>query len=121
MAFDFGMRHMGVAIGQPITDSASPLTTLSAVNGNPDWDQLSGLIDTWRPVCLLVGLPLNMDDTESEMCSSARLFAKKLARRYALPVHMVDERLTTFEAKQIDPEGAHEIAAKLIAETYLNS
>ena len=64
---------------------------------------------------------VNRTSTESDMCSNARSFAKKLELRYELSVHMVDERLTTFEAKQIDPEGAHEIAAKLIAETYLNS
>ncbi len=121
LAFDFGMRHIGVAIGQSVTHSANPLTTLSAREGNPDWDQLGKLIDTWKPQTLLVGLPLNMDDTESEMAERARGFAGKLEQRYSLAVHMVDERLTTFEAKRIDLKGAHEIAAKLIAETYLNS
>ena len=90
-------------------------------DGAPDWDQLSNLIDTWQPRRLIVGLPLNMDDSESEMCVSARAFARKLEYRYLLPVQMTDERLTTVEAKNIDPRDAHEIAAKLIAETYLNS
>ncbi len=119
MAFDFGMRHIGVAVGQFITRTANPLTTLSAVNGKPDWDRLGKLIDSWQPQSLIVGLPLNMDQTESEMCENARAFAAKLEHRYSLKVHMVDERLTTFEAKRIDPDGAHEIAAKLIAESYL--
>ncbi len=121
MAFDFGMRHIGVAVGQFITHTANPLATLSAINGKPDWDRLGNLIETWQPERLIVGLPLNMDHTEGEMCESARRFAKKLEHRYSLTVHMVDERLTTFEAQRSDPEGTHEIAAKLIAETYLNS
>ena len=121
IAFDFGMRHIGVAVGQFVTNSANPLTTISARDGKPDWDQLGKLIDTWQPQSLLVGLPLNMDDTESEMSERARSFARKLEKRYSLTVHMIDERLTTFEAKRIDLERAHEIAAKLIAETYLNA
>ena len=121
MRFDFGLRHIGVAVGQTITCSANPLTTLSATDGTPDWGQLRKLIDSWQPASLLVGLPLNMDDTESEMSYNARSFAKKLEKRFALSVYLVDERLTTFEAKQIDPTGAHEIAAKLIAETYLGN
>ncbi len=120
MAFDFGMRHIGVAVGQFITHTANPLDTLSATHGKPDWNQLDGLIDVWKPQCLLVGLPLNMDDTESELCERARGFARKLEHHYSLTVHMVDERLTTVEAKRIDTRGAHQIAAKLIAETYLN-
>ena len=117
IAFDFGMRHIGVAVGQFVTHTANPLTTLSAVNGKPDWDRLGDLIDTWQPLSLIVGLPLNMDQTESEMCENARAFASSLERRYSLAVHLIDERLTTVEAKRIDPRGAHEIAAKLIAES----
>ncbi len=120
MAFDFGMRHIGVAVGQFVTHTANPVTTLSAINGKPDWNRLSELIDTWQPQSLVVGLPLNMDQSESEMCAHARAFAGKLEHRYSLKVFMVDERLTTFEAKQINHQGAHEVAAKLIAESYLN-
>lgn len=121
MAFDFGTRHIGIAVGQFVTRTANPLTTLAAIDGNPNWSEVDELINTWKPESLVVGLPLNMDRTESEMCEHARAFAGKLEKRFSLRVHMVDERLTTFEAKQIDPLGAHEMAASLIAETYLSS
>ncbi len=119
LAFDFGLRHIGVAAGQSVTRTASPLTTLAARNGKPDWRQIDALIRHWHPAVLLVGLPLNMDDTESEMSSRARRFGKMLARRSGCQVQMVDERLSSFEAHRADSEKSHEIAAVLIAETWL--
>ncbi|HTO59422.1 MAG TPA: Holliday junction resolvase RuvX, partial [Pseudomonadales bacterium] len=79
--------------------------------------------DAWRPDVLLVGLPLNMDDTKSEMSERAERFAKQLARRFDRTVELVDERLTSFEARGLSPDidAQHAIAARLIAETYLNA
>ena len=119
LAFDFGLRHIGVAAGQTVTATASPVTTLRARNGNPGWDEVALLVDHWKPHRLLVGLPLNMDDTESEMSERARGFAAILERRTSIPTELVDERLTTREATHAG--GGHALAAVLIAETWLNA
>jgi len=119
LAFDFGLRHIGVAVGQPVTGTASPLTTLTARQGRPDWEQVRRLVEEWQPQVLLVGLPLNMDDTESEMSAQARRFATALARRLRRRVLMVDERLTSFASRQADAAERHGAAAALIAETWL--
>jgi len=123
LAFDFGLRNIGVATGQTITRTATALATLRARDGVPDWRAVAALIDEWRPGVLLVGLPLNMDDTKSEMSERAERFAKQLARRFDRAVELVDERLTSFEARGLsrDIDAQHAIAARLIAETYLNA
>lgn len=121
LAFDFGLKHIGVAVGQRVTRTASPLTTLRASNGKPDWREVTELVDQWRAERLLVGLPLNMDDTESEMSERARAFAEQLSARVAVEVVMVDERLSSFEASRLSSDDNHAIAASLIAESYLNS
>jgi len=121
MAFDFGLRHIGVAIGQTVTGTATPLTTLSARQGKPDWPAVVALVKEWRPAALLVGLPLNMDDSESAMSALARRFAAQLAQRTGVPAHLVDERLTSYAAREADPEHAHEYAAVLIAQSWLEA
>ncbi len=119
LAFDFGLRHIGVAAGQTVTATASPLTTLDARGGRPRWPEIDALVGEWRPIRLLVGLPLNMDESESEMCERARKFAAALARRTGLRTDLVDERLTTRAAAE--QGGDHAMAAALIAETWLNA
>jgi putative Holliday junction resolvase len=123
LAFDFGLRNIGVATGQAITRTASEIATVRARDGVPDWNTVDALVRQWEPDALLVGLPLNMDDTESEMSTRAKSFARKLRSRYRLTVELVDERLTSFEARGIsdDLDTQHAIAARLIAETYLNA
>lgn len=120
LAFDFGLKHIGIAVGQTVTRSASPLTTVTARDGRPDWRQVGELIEEWQPDLLIVGLPLNMDDSESEMSEKARAFASKLHARTSLEVILVDERLSSFEAKQLDNDNNHALAARLIAETWLS-
>lgn len=100
LGFDFGMKYIGVATGQLITKSASPLTCLRATDGIPDWQEIQQLIDDWRPTLLLVGKPLNMDDTTQQVTHCAQKFANRLQQKYKLPVHMVDERLSTWEVRQ---------------------
>jgi putative Holliday junction resolvase len=119
LAFDFGLKHIGVATGQTITRTATPLTTIRAHQGRPEWKDVVALVNEWRPVLLVVGLPLNMDDTESEMSGKARRFAEKLARHTGVVVELADERLTSREAG--DRDDSHAAAAALIAETWLNS
>ena len=120
LAIDFGLRRMGLAVGQSITGTASPIESIAARDGVPDWAELDQLVAEWRPHCLVVGLPLNMDGTESEMSGRARRFAGTLEKRHPMPVELADERLTTREAKRAHPgTDDHAVAAKLIAETWL--
>lgn len=104
LAFDFGTRQIGVAVGQTLSGSANPLTVLKARDGIPDWTQIASLLEEWKPDRLLVGLPLNMDGSESDFCVRTRKFARRLHGRFGLKVSMVDERLSTFEAKQLARE-----------------
>ncbi|HNJ86698.1 MAG TPA: Holliday junction resolvase RuvX [Agitococcus sp.] len=101
LGFDFGTKKAGVAIGQQITASASPLSPLVMRDGIPEWPVIEQLIKAWQPQLLLVGLPLNMDDSESELSHLARKFARRLHHRFNLPVLMVDERLTSRSAKEM--------------------
>lgn len=129
LAFDFGLRRIGVAVGQAITQSATPLAPLLAQKGMPQWEDIAQLILTWRPTALLVGLPYKMDGSEQAVSFAARQFAQQLTQRFHLPVHLVDERLTTREAKRrltesgIKPKDYPSLdsyAAKLILESWIN-
>ncbi|HEC53512.1 hypothetical protein LCGC14_0200580 [marine sediment metagenome] len=132
LAFDYGTRQIGVAVGQTLTGSAEPLVNLRARDGIPDWEQIGKLITEWKPDILIVGLPLNMDGSESEMSVRASKFARRLEGRFQLPARCVDERLSTFEAKQQlrdqhrTPGSYREnpvdsLAAALLLETWLAS
>jgi len=99
MGFDFGTKSIGIATGQEITCTASPLLSLKANDGVPDWSQIEKLLKEWQPDLIIVGLPLNMDGTEQEMTTRARKFGQRLHGRFGLPVSYKDERLTTTDAK----------------------
>ena len=99
LGFDFGLKRIGVAVGNTLTGTATPLAVLPAQDGAPDWAQVEALRREWQPARLLVGLPLNMDDSESELSTRARRFANRLNGRLGLPVELVDERLTSFAAR----------------------
>lgn len=107
IAFDFGLRQIGVAVGNSLLRSSQPLPIIRAREGQPDWHTVEQLIKEWRPDLLIVGDPLNMDGSQSELCERARKFARRLHGRLGLPVEMVDERLTSFEAKQLSRERGH--------------
>jgi putative Holliday junction resolvase len=125
LGFDFGTKRIGVAVGQTITSSASPLGAVRATDGHPDWDHIARLVRDWKPAALVVGLPYNMDDSEAEVAPRARRFARQLEGRFRLPVHLVDERLTSVEAARHLGPGAAEngrldsLAATFILETWL--
>lgn len=132
LAFDFGLSNIGCAVGQTLTGSASPVAVLKARDGQPDWQAVEDVITRWKPNLLLVGLPLNMDDSESEFCLRARKFARRLQGRFGLPVKMVDERLSSREAKsrgERHGKDAHnyrknpvdDLAAQIILETWLSN
>lgn len=99
LAFDFGTKSIGVAVGQEVTGTASPLAALKARDGIPDWGKLETLYEEWQPDVVVVGLPLNMDGTEQEMTQRAKKFANRLHGRFKVAVEVCDERLTTTDAK----------------------
>ncbi|HQQ62858.1 MAG TPA: Holliday junction resolvase RuvX [Pseudomonadales bacterium] len=109
LAFDYGLRHIGVAVGQRLISSASPLVVIKARDGVPDWQHIEKIIREWQPDLLLVGLPLHMDGTDSPMSGRARKFARQLEGRFNKCVDMVDERLSSFAAKQDRREHAGDL------------
>ena len=128
LGFDYGLKQIGVASGQTLTSSATGLTILKAVDGIPNWSQVEKLLTEWNPDLVVVGLPLNMDDTESELSGRARKFARRLQGRFAVEVEMVDERLTSREAKSMGREQGNQdltkidhVAAALILQSWLDS
>ncbi len=122
MGFDFGTKRIGVAIGQRITATATPLGIIPAKDGKPQWQPLDALIKQWQPAEFVVGLPLNMDGSESDMSLLAEKFARRLHGRFQIPANLCDERLTTFEARSFEQEDQLDaIAAKLILESYFSN
>ncbi|MBM7343535.1 Holliday junction resolvase RuvX [Pantoea coffeiphila] len=99
LAFDFGTKSIGVAIGQQLTGTARPLTALKAQDGIPDWNKIEALLKEWQPDRVVVGLPLNMDGTEQPLTARARKFANRLHGRFGVQVDLHDERLSTVEAR----------------------
>lgn len=99
LGFDYGTKQIGVAVGQVITGQARELCVLKAQNGMPDWSRVEALFKEWQPDAVVVGLPLNMDGTPSDMSARAEKFARRLNGRFNVPAFTHDERLTTFEAK----------------------
>ena len=125
LAFDFGTQHIGVAVGQTITKTSSPLIVLNVAHeGKEIWNTISRLIDEWKPDQLLVGQPFNMDGTPSDMMQKVDPFFKKLERISNIPCELVDERLTSFEAKQlinIDSKNDRidDLAAKIFLDNWM--
>jgi len=99
IAFDFGTKSIGVAVGQRITGTARPLSALKALDGAPDWNAVEKLLKEWQPDAVIVGLPLNMDGTEQPLTARARKFANKLHGRFGVKIELHDERLSTVEAR----------------------
>jgi len=131
IGFDFGMKRIGVAVAQTVSMHASPLKTIKAKDGVPNWDEVASLIHEWQPSDLIVGIPLNLDDSDQLATFAAKKFAKKLIHRFKIPVHGEDERFTTIEARSLlfDKGGFRSIkkaeidsiAAVLITEQWLGS
>ncbi len=126
LGFDYGTRKIGIAVGQTITASATPLVTLRYLQQRPDWGGIEQLIGEWQPAALIVGLPLDLDDSECEIVPRVRRFARQLEGRFRLPVHFADERMTSREAAsrtagtRIKPDQLDAIAAQLILETWMS-
>ncbi|AUX94670.1 Holliday junction resolvase RuvX [Mixta gaviniae] len=99
LAFDFGTKSIGVAVGQQLTGTARPLAALKAQDGVPNWELIERLLKEWQPDRVIVGLPLNMDGTEQPLTARARKFANRLHGRFGVQVDLHDERLSTVEAR----------------------
>lgn len=131
LGFDFGLKRIGVAVGQTVTETARPLVTLKATQGVPQWDALNKLVKTWQPDGLIIGIPLNMDGTEQPLSESARRFAHELHQRFNLPIYEMDERLSTKDARErLFAEGGFKalkngqvdsVAAQLVLQNWLTS
>ncbi|HHL45684.1 MAG TPA: Holliday junction resolvase RuvX [Gammaproteobacteria bacterium] len=129
LGFDYGQRRIGIAVGQTLTRTAQALTTLQSRDGKPDWKAIQQLLEEWRPVRLIVGLPLHLDGEEQEITHAARRFANQLHGRFGLPVSHADERLSSVEAEQIltetqgagryDKQAIDKLAAQLILQGWL--
>ncbi|MDR2710000.1 MAG: Holliday junction resolvase RuvX [Burkholderiales bacterium] len=130
LAFDFGHKRIGVAIGNTLTRIARPLTTLHAEQREAREMALRALITEWQPQKLVVGLPVHIDGTEHEMTQRARRFARWLEETFRLPVTLVDERLTTQEAQRLLDESGQRgekaravrdaVAAQVILQAYFD-
>ena len=106
LGLDYGIKKMGMALGNSITNTARAFDILAMDNGQPDWENLLGIIDVWRVTHVVVGLPLNMDGSSSMLSKRAHKFARRLAhrlseRRMAVEVFLCDERLTSVAAREL--------------------
>ena len=125
LAFDFGTHFIGVAVGQTITKTSSPLIVIDvARDGEEIWNTISNLIDERKPDQLLVGKPLNMDGTPSDMMKKVDPFFQKLQKISDIPCELVDERLTSFEAKQLMQKDSKDdriddLAAKIFLDNWI--
>lgn len=129
LAFDYGLKQIGVAVGNTLLGTTRSVAVLRARDGIPDWAALEALVAEWQPDLLVVGDPLNMDGSVSELATRARKFGRRLHGRLGLPVAMADERLSSYAAKQEQRQRGHRgdykaapvdsHAAELILETWL--
>ena len=131
LSFDFGLRRIGVAVGQQITNSATPLGAIASGDDGPDWSLISALIREWQPARLIVGMPVHADGSPSETGTATSHFIEELGR-FGLPIEPVDERYSSREAEallksrreqglrgRISKEAIDAAAATLIAERWL--
>lgn len=128
LGFDYGIKNIGVAVGNRLTNTAQPVTILKATDGQPNWDEIEILIKEWQPNAIVVGIPYTADGTVTPHIQRILKFIKRLHGRYGLPVHEVDERASSMESEQyIKPSKKHKKgqldahAAAIIVERYLNS
>jgi len=130
MAFDFGTKNIGIAIGQEITKTASTFYSIHANDGIPDWAELDMLVKEWNPNLFVVGDPLNMDGTRSKIQDSSDKFSTALNKRYDIGLERTDERLSSREAKERleniqmgikDSRNKHCISAQIILEDWFRS
>jgi putative Holliday junction resolvase len=113
LGFDFGSKKIGVAVGQLMTVTASPLQTIKSINQTPNWEIISQLIKQWQPVGFVVGVSKQDDGSDNIITPRMRKFCRQLEGRFGKPAYSQDERLSTFEAKQLLFDELHLSASKL--------
>ena len=121
LCFDHGEKRIGVAVGQSVTNTARPLEIIAAVNGKPDWERITSLVNQWSPDDIVVGHPLTMKGQRQPATDAAERFSRQMHGRYLLPVHLCDERLSSKEAQTRlqDTYNIDAVAAQLILETWM--
>ncbi len=130
LGFDYGLKRIGIATGQTITGTASPLTTIQQQKDDSHWLEIQALIKQWKPDALLVGIPYMLDGSETEMGKHTTAFKQQLEEKFSLPAILVDETLSSFEAesmlKQNTKIGQHnkseidKMAAAVIVQSWLD-
>ena len=128
VAFDFGLKHIGMAVGQEITNTAQTFYSLKAESGEPNWDELDIIVRDWQPKLFVVGNPINMDGSDSVIKEKSDKFSNLIRQRYNIPVELMDERLSTREARErmksdsghfVDASAdTHQISAQIILESW---
>lgn len=127
LGFDFGLKRIGVAVGQTISKTATPHAIVNSRDGVPDWLHITRLIEHWNPVALVVGLPMRLDGSEQPFTQSARKFGQRLNGRYRRPVFYIEEQLSSHEAEQrlkSTSSNNHSLdahAAQIILENWLST
>lgn len=121
LGFDFGLRRIGVAIGQTITQTATPEAIVNSKDGKPDWEHISKLFTRWQPSAIVVGLPMRLDGTEQALTQPARKFGQRLSGRYQCPVFYIEEQLSSIEAESRGLKQQHidDHAAQILLENWL--
>lgn len=123
LGFDHGRKKIGVAVGQTVTGTARALQSLPARDGQPDWDQVATLLAEWQPQALVVGRPLYLTGDTSETTAAAERFARRLHGRFGLPVHLMDERLSSQAARRLEGGNGADIdalSARIILQDWLD-
>ena len=122
VCFDYGEKRIGVAVGQTLTNTATPLDTIQVSNGAIAWDRITEILEQWQPQALVVGDPVNTDGSPQAVTKQCNRFVRELKSRFELPVYRMDERLSTFEAKSRlkATRNLDAVAAQAILETWLS-
>ena len=134
LCFDFGLQRTGIAIGNTITLTAMPECTLQSLQNKPNWAAISRLITLWKPSQLVVGLPTNLDGSDTDATAAVRRFCNQLTGRYNLPVAQENEQYSSIEAaqrlketrqrgrkKKVSKEDVDQVAAAIILENYFRT
>ena len=130
LGFDYGKKRIGIATGQTITHSSTPVITINQIDGNPDWCAIESEIQQWKPQALVVGIPYHIDGSENKMTAACKQFAYELEKRFKLPVIEINEALSSQHAEEIlkqkmkiNKQNKHEIdriAAAIIVQRWLD-
>ena len=122
LAIDFGLKKVGLAIGNTLTKTSMPISTIFYKSKQELFNLLEKHVTEWKPEFIIIGNPLNMDQTESEMSKLAEKFSTQFSKKFNLAVELVDERLSSFEAKEfIKDDNLDAMAAKLILDSWMNN